>query len=117
MRLGPKIAAVPSGGPGDNPVADILRWRRPVYSQSVDILIAELAELLNGIAVEDFLRDERILRMKRSDAELTRAEGVLVAKRDELYQSAAASGWDMDDMDERINAQRDAVAAAWKTNK
>lgn len=52
--------------------------------------------------------------MKPTDADLVRAERLLVTKRDELYQSAKAKGWDMEDMDERIKAQREAVAAAWK---
>lgn len=108
---------MPSGGPGDNPVADIVQWRRPVYSLSVDTLISELAELLNGNALESFLRDEQILWITRSEAELTRAEGALIAKRDEQYEWAQRSGWDMELMDERIKAQREAVAAAWKNNK
>jgi hypothetical protein len=36
---------MPAGGPGDEPLIDILRWRRPVYSQAADTLIAELVEL------------------------------------------------------------------------
>ena len=105
---------MPAGGPGDGALIDIVHWRRPVYSPQVDSLIAEIAELWGGLALETFLRDQRILWMKRSDGELARAERVLIAKRDELYESAVARGWDMESVDERIKAEREAVAAAWK---
>jgi hypothetical protein len=104
---------VPAGSPGDEPLIDILRWRRPVYSLVVDSLVAELAELWDGASLESFLKDQRILWMDRSHGELARAEAELAAKRDELYRSAEASGWDMSSMDKRITAQREAVAAAW----
>jgi hypothetical protein len=43
---------VPAGGPGDEPLVDIVHWRRPVYSQQLDELIAELMELWTGLKVE-----------------------------------------------------------------
>lgn len=108
---------VPAGGPGDEPLIDILRWRRPVYSLAVDSLIAELSELCGGLSVEVLLREHRILWMDRSKADLTRAEALLAAKRDELYRSARASGWDMSSLDERINSQRKAVAGTWSQDR
>jgi hypothetical protein len=108
---------VPAGSPGDEPLIDILRWRRPVYSLAVDSLIAELAELWDGLSLETFLKDQRILWMDRSQGELARAEALLAAKRDELYRSAKAGGWDMASMDERINSQRRAVAVAWSQER
>jgi hypothetical protein len=104
---------VPAGSPGDEPLIDILRWRRPVYSAAVDSLVAELAELWDGLSLETFLKDQRILWMDRSQSELARAEAQLAAKRDELYGLAKASGWDMASLDARIKAQREAVALAW----
>jgi hypothetical protein len=104
---------MPSGGPGDEPLVDILRWRRPVYSQRIDSLIAELAELSDGLAVEEFLSSQGILWMRETPAELDRAEALLGAKREELYRAARERGWDMEGIDSRINRQRRAVAAAW----
>jgi hypothetical protein len=43
---------MPDGSPGDEPLIDILRWRRPVYSMAVDSLIAELVELWDGLSLE-----------------------------------------------------------------
>jgi hypothetical protein len=104
---------MPSGGPGDGEVMDILLWRRPVFSLRIDSLIAELAELSGAFKLEDFLREHGILRVKPSDPEKARFEAALSAKRDDLYRSATASGWDMEDLDSRIKAQREAVAGAW----
>jgi hypothetical protein len=104
---------MPSGGPGDEPLTDILRWGRPVYSLTIDSLIAELAELWNAPRLEEFLMERKILWMDRSEADLARAEGLLAAKRDELYRAARANGWDMPGLDARIKARREAVAAAW----
>jgi hypothetical protein len=63
--------------------------------------------------LEEFLMERKILRMERIEAELARAEGLLIAKRDELYSAAMANGWDMPGLDARITARRKAVAAAW----
>lgn len=104
---------MPAGGPGDEPLVDILHWRRPVYSQSVDVLVAELAELWDVPRLEEFLRKHRILWMERTPSRLERAESVLATKRDELYASALERGWDMESLDERIAAQRRAIANAW----
>ena len=105
---------MPSGGPGDSPLADILRWRRPVYSLAVDTLIAELVELWGErTPLEEFLRERSILWMNSSGTELARAEAVLTAKRVELYRAAKTRGWDMKGLDSRIEGQREAVAATW----
>jgi hypothetical protein len=104
---------MPAGGPGDEPLVDILRWRRPVYSLVVDGLIAELAELWDGTSLEAFLNAQRILWMRRTPDDLAHAEIVLAKKRDELYEDALARGWEMEDLNTRIEAQRKAVAAAW----
>ena len=105
---------MPAGGPGDDPVLDIRHWRQPVYSLAVDSLIAELAELWDGLHVRDFLGSQNILWMERTESELTRAESALQTKRDELYSSAQARGWDMESLDGRIKAEREAVATTWK---
>jgi hypothetical protein len=106
---------MPSGGPGDDPILDITHWRQPVYSPTVDSLIAELAELWGSqVRLEDYLDEQHIRWMQLTDVELVRAESILSAKRDDLYRTGKASGWDMDDLDSRIKAQREAVAAAWK---
>jgi hypothetical protein len=107
---------MPAGGPGDEPVLDILRWRRPVYSVVVDSLIAELAELWDGTSLEAFLSTQRILWMRRTPDDLAHAEIVLAKKRDELYEDARVRGWDMEDLDTRIEAQQKAVAEAWSGN-
>lgn len=113
VGCGGEWVVVPAGGPGDEPLIDILRWRRPVYSLVVDSLIAELAELCSGPSLEALLKDQRILWMDRGSDELSRAQALLAAKRDELYRSAKASGWDMASLDERMSAQRAAVVQAW----
>ena len=104
---------MPSGGPGDHPVPDIVHWRRPVYSLEVDTLIAELSELLDAPRLEEFLDGQRITWMDPAVDELARAQTALAAERDRLYRSAQARGWDMESMDRRMSAQREAVAAAW----
>jgi hypothetical protein len=104
---------MPAGGPGDEPIVDILRWRRPVYSPAVDSLIAELVELWGGLNVEGYLKEHRILRVKPSGPQLAAAEELLAAKRNELYRSARTNGWDMQSLDARLQAQRQAVDDAW----
>ena len=109
---------MPSGGPGDSPLTDILHWRRPVFSLAVDSLIAELAELWGNVfGLEEFLSERTILWMEHSGAELARAEEELIAKRDELHSAAKANGWDMEGLDARIKAQGQAVAAAWEGSR
>src|SRR5712691_1278478 len=97
---------MPAGGPGDEPIVDIVRWRRPVYSLVVDSLIAELAELWDGTSLEAFLSTQRILWMRRTPDDLARAEIVLAKKRDDLYEDARMRGWEMEDLYTRIEAQR-----------
>jgi hypothetical protein len=101
---------VPAGGPGDEPILDILRWRRPVYSRAVDSLIAELVELWGGLNVEGYLNEHRNLM---GGPQLAAAEELLAAKRNELYRSARTNGWDMESLDARLQAQRQAVDNAW----
>jgi uncharacterized protein YukE len=104
---------MPAGGPGDEPLVDILRWRRPVYTQEVDSLIAELAELWNGPSLESYLTEHDILWTNGRDSRLPEVEALLVSKREELYESAKTRGWDMQSLDARLAAQRRAVEEAW----
>ena len=104
---------MPAGGPGDEPMVDILRWRRPVYSRSVDSLIAELVELWGGPNVNSFLKEHGILSMRPRGPRLAATEALLTAKRSELYESARARGWDMQSLDVRLQTQRQAVEDAW----
>lgn len=104
---------MPAGGPADEPRVDILRWRRPVYSRTVDSLIGELVELWGGLNVESFLTERGILSMKPSGPRLGAAEALLTAKRSELYRSAKARGWDMERLDAQLEAQRHAIEDAW----
>jgi hypothetical protein len=104
---------MPAGGPGDEPLIDILRWRRPVYSQAVDTLIAELVELGGVQSVEDVLERLGTIPTQPTREELTTLEALLEAKRDELLGHAEVSGWDMESMASRIDTQRRAVAQTW----
>jgi hypothetical protein len=104
---------MPAGGPGDEPLLDILRWRRPVYSQAVDTLIAELVELGGVQSAEDVLERLGTIPTQPTREELTTLEALLEAKRDELLGHAEVSGWDMESMASRIETQRRAVAQTW----
>jgi hypothetical protein len=105
---------MPAGGPGDEPLADILRWRRPVYTQEIDSLIAELAELWNGPSLESYLTEHNtVLWTDTRGPRLAEVEALLVSKREELYESAKTRGWDMQSLDARLAAQRQAVEKAW----
>jgi hypothetical protein len=94
-------------------MVDILRWRRPVYSRSVDSLIAELVELWGGSNVDSFLKEHGIRSMVPSGPRLAATETLLAAKRRELYESARVRGWDMESLDIRLQAQRQAIEDAW----
>ena len=84
-----------------------------MFSPSVDSLIAEIVELSgNAEPIEVFLVRGGLLDLARPD--LVSAERVLRQQRDGLYTSARQRGWDMDLLDERIEAHRRAVTSAWK---
>jgi hypothetical protein len=108
---------MPAGGPGDEPLPDILRWRRPVYSQAADTLIAELVELGGVQSAQDILERFGPLPERRTGEELASVEALLEAKRDELLRHAHESGWDMESLASRIEVQRRAVAGAWTEDR
>jgi hypothetical protein len=108
---------MPAGGPGDEPLIDILRWRRPVYSLAADTLIAELVELGGEQSAQGVLDSFGALPTQPTRDDLTAIEASLAAKRDELLRHAEESGWDMESMASRIETQRRAVALAWTDDR
>ena len=84
-----------------------------MFSQRVDSLIAEVVELTGSAEpIEVLLVRGGLLDL--ANADLISAERVLRQQRNELYRSARRRGWDMDLLDERIEAHRRAVRSAWE---
>jgi hypothetical protein len=44
---------VPNGKPGDNPVTDVVVWKREIYGADVDALIREIDGFTDDYAVYD----------------------------------------------------------------
>ena len=78
-----------AGGPGDDPVSDILVYGLPVYSPDTDDLVRRIAR---------FVSRERLGAMVDwfNPPPLPELNKILVKRLDQLERQARADGWEVD---------------------
>ena len=75
------------GGPGDDPVIDILVYKLSVFSPKIDGLIRELAKYMPAYRLDKLMN-------WLSPPPLDEMEAILVKELDELKKNAKESGWE-----------------------
>lgn len=104
---------VPAGGPGDDPITDIITYHLPVFSPEADLLIAEIVALGGERELRDrygafywgppsFKHELDSLRPFPPDL-----VGELSAIRDRLEAQGRDGGWEVDRLLEEARRGRD----------
>ena len=90
---------MPNGKPGDHPYTDIIIHGLRVYSEAIDRLVREIAELADERGRRE-LGDMLYLEYNSSEyneiskSDLTKLERVLSQRRDQLRREATERGWE-----------------------
>jgi hypothetical protein len=79
---------MPNGNKGDHPITDIVFWKTPRFSPSVDTLIAEIVKLGGEKELE---RTFNLFQPSPLDD----FEGTLKSMRDRLWKEAKEGGWEV----------------------
>jgi hypothetical protein len=84
---------MPSGGPGDHPLTDILRFNLDVYSKTCDSLIREISKFVSVDDLFEMFDWFNISPDSKSNVE--EFELHLKAKLNELKEKAKNDGWEI----------------------
>jgi hypothetical protein len=93
------ILSMPNGKPRDHPLTDILVWKLPTFSPSIDALVVEIVGLAGTREREELgglLWDAHRPLLPPLDSDLEKLEKQLHALRDRLRTQAIEKGWEID---------------------